>query len=505
MSPTTMTPEPANPTHARDREGDAAFAPSDQNRDRTGVFSGTPRDAWSPEAWRERPGAHQFDYDDAASLERAVAKLRTLPPLVTSWEIERLKSELSEAQRGERFLLQGGDCAETLAECRPETITNKLKILLQMSLVLVHGGQKPVVRVGRFAGQYAKPRSSPTETRDHGQGPITLPSYFGDLVNAAPFDAESRRPEPGMLVHAYQHAALTINFIRSLARGGFADLHHPEQWDLSFFHHADLPPSRKADYQRMMERLLDGLRFMEALGDKRIDELTQVEFFTSHEALNLYYESAQTRTVPRRHGHYLLTTHLPWIGERTRALDGPHVAFFRGVRNPVGVKVGPGMTGEEAVRLAEALNPENEPGKLVFITRMGAGKVEERLPPLLEAVRASGRLVLWVSDPMHGNGMTTASGIKTRSFDDIAAELERTFAAHKAAGTVMGGVHFELTGEDVTECVGGAAGVTEDGLHVNYASPCDPRLNYQQALELAFRTAGWLRDGRSGGGGFGLG
>lgn len=489
--------------HAADAAPDAT-TPAAQNAHQTGVSSDRPSPAWSPEGWRDRPGAHQFDYDDTTALERAVAKLRTLPPLVTSWEIERLKAELAEAQRGERFLLQGGDCAETLAECRPETITNKLKILLQMSLVLVHGGQKPVVRVGRFAGQYAKPRSSPTETRDLGEGPVTLPSYFGDLVNAPPFDHESRRPDPGMLVHAYQHAALTINFIRSLARGGFADLHHPEQWDLSFFHHADLPPARKADYQRMMEHLADGLRFMEALGDKRIEELTQVEFFTSHEALNLYYESAQTRTVPRRHGHYLLTTHLPWIGERTRDPDGPHVAFFRGVRNPVGVKIGPRITPQEAVQLAETLNPDNEPGKLVFITRMGAAHVAHRLPPLLEALRDSGRLVLWVSDPMHGNGMTTASGIKTRSFDDIAAELEQTFAAHQAAGTVMGGVHFELTGEDVTECVGGAAGVTEDALHVNYASPCDPRLNYQQALELAFRTAGWLRAGRPNGA-FGLG
>jgi len=454
---------------------------------------------WTPEGWRSRPGAHQYRYADGSALARAVAKLRSLPPLVTSWEIERLKSELGEAQRGERFVLQGGDCAETLADCRPETITNKLKILLQMSLVLVHGGQKPVVRIGRLAGQYAKPRSSPTETRDLGEGPVTLPSYFGDLVNAAPFDPSAREPDPHMLVRGYQHAAMTINFIRSLARGGFADLHHPEQWDLSFFHHADLPVHRKGEYHQMMEHLADGLRFMEALGEKRIDELTQVEFFTSHEALSLDYESAQTRTVPRRQGHYLLTTHLPWIGERTRGLDGAHVEFLRGVRNPVGVKLGAGVRGEEAVRLAEVLNPEDEPGKLVFITRMGAGRVREALPGLLEAVQRSGRRVLWLCDPMHGNGMTTASGIKTRSFDDIATELEGTFAAHKTVGTVMGGVHFELTGEDVTECIGGAAGVTEDALHVNYASPCDPRLNYQQALELAFRVAGWLRAERPNG------
>jgi len=444
---------------------------------------------WSPDSWKERLEAQQVRYTDRAALETALDKLRSLPPLVTSWEIERLKGELAQAQRGERFILQGGDCAETLADCRPEVITNKLKILLQMSLVLIHELKRPVTRVGRFAGQYAKPRSSPTETRELDGSPTELPSYFGDLVNEAAFSPEARNPNPHLMVRGYQHAAMTLNFIRSLLEGGFADLHHPEYWNLAFLEHADLAPDRKAIYERMTGTLADGISFMENLGEAKVEELTRVEFFTSHEALNLHYESAQTRTVPRRSGYYDLTTHLPWLGERTRQLDGAHVEFARGIRNPVGVKLGPTTTGEDLVNLIDTLNPEGEPGKLVLIARMGAGKVGEGLPRLLEAAKADGRPVLWMCDPMHGNGITTSHGIKTRNFDDILTELERTIDAHQSAGTVLGGVHFELTGDDVTECVGGAAGVTEDDLHVNYASPCDPRLNYAQSLELAFLLA----------------
>jgi 3-deoxy-7-phosphoheptulonate synthase len=421
-------------------------------------------------------------YPDAAAVESAVTKLRTLPPLVTSWEIERLKGMLAEAEEGKRFVLQGGDCAETLADCRPASITNKLKILLQMSLVLVHGLKKPVVRIGRFAGQYAKPRSSPTETRDG----VTLPSYFGDLVNSAEFTAEARRPDPRMMLRGYQHAAMTLNFIRSLVEGGFADLHHPEYWDLSFFGHASLSPALRAEYERMTRNLADGLRFMEALGEQRVEELSRVEFFTSHEGLNLLYESAQTRRVPRREGFYNLTAHLPWIGDRTRDPGGAHVEFFRGIQNPVAVKLGEGATGEQAAALARAINPANEPGKLVFVTRLGAANVAAKLPALVKGVTRSGTRVLWVCDPMHGNTTTTASGLKTRSFDAILAELEGTIDVHEREGSRLGGVHFELTGDDVTECVGGAAGVTEANLSTNYASACDPRLNYQQSLELAF-------------------
>ena len=444
---------------------------------------------WSPESWKERPHAQEVAYPDAAALESAVAKLRALPPLVTSWEIERLRDQLAEAQAGKRFVLQGGDCAETLADCRPESITSKLKILLQMSLVLVHGLKKPVVRIGRFAGQYAKPRSSATETRVVGGREVALPSYFGDLVNAAEFTPDARRPDPRMMVRGYQHAALTLNFIRSLVEGGFADLHHPEYWDLSFFHNVTLSPEIKAEYQRMTRNLADGLKFMEALGEQRVEELSRVEFFTSHEGLNLLYESAQTRRVPRRAGYYDLTAHLPWIGDRTRDPSGAHVEFFRGIRNPVAVKLGARATPEEAAVLAERLNPANEPGKLAFITRLGAGAVQRVLPGLVERVQREGRGVLWLCDPMHGNTISTTSGIKTRSFDAIRSELEQTIDVHRAGGSHLGGVHFELTGDDVTECVGGAAGVTEASLTTNYASACDPRLNYQQALELAFVLA----------------
>jgi 3-deoxy-7-phosphoheptulonate synthase len=449
--------------------------------------SPTPETTWSPESWRERPQAQAVQYPDAQALDGVLARLRALPPLVTSWEIERLRSQIVDAQVGKRFLLQGGDCAETFTDCRPDVLSAKLKILLQMSLVLIHGGSKPVIRVGRFAGQYAKPRSNAVEVRD-GQ---TLPSYFGDLVNRQEFTAAGRAPDPELLLAGYMHAALTINFVRSLAAGGFADLHHPEFWDLSSLGRADLAPQRREEYARMVRQLGEALRFMEALGESTIDDLTRVEFFASHEGLSLAYEAAQTRRVPRRDGFYDLTTHLPWIGERTRALDGAHVEFFRGVRNPVGVKIGPKTTPDDLVRLVDRLNPDNEPGKLLLVARMGAARVAEALPPLLDAIRREGRVVLWVCDPMHGNGRVLPSGVKTRDFEDILREVETFFDAHAAAGTIAGGVHFELTGDDVTECVG--AGLTEADLDRNYVSACDPRLNYRQALEMAFRISARMR------------
>ena len=445
---------------------------------------------WSVDSWKARLCAQQIRYDDAAGVEAAVAKLRRLPPLVTSWEIERLKKLVAEAQQGKRFLLQGGDCAETLADCQPDIITNKLKILLQMSLVLVHAGKMPVVRVGRLAGQYAKPRSKLTEERDG----VVLPSYFGDLVNRPDFTPEARHADPRAMVDAYGHAALTLNFMRSLSAAGFADLHHPEYWDLAFLSRADLPTELREEYTQASQRLAEALRFMEALGETTIDDVTSVEFYTSHEGLNLHYESAQTRTVPRRKGYYLLTTHLPWIGERTRAVDGAHVELFRGIENVVGIKIGPKVDSSEALNLIEHLNPRNDAGKIVVITRMGAAHVARVLPPLVEAVRRAERHVLWVCDPMHGNTIATASGIKTRSFDDILFEIEQTFAVHHDCGTFLGGVHFELTGDNVTECIGG--GLTEEDLDQNYASVCDPRLNYRQALEMAFRVGQWMKRNR---------
>jgi 3-deoxy-7-phosphoheptulonate synthase len=440
---------------------------------------------WTPDSWKSKVDPQAVPYDDPAALESACARLRELPPLVTSWEIARLKRLLAEAQRGERFLVQGGDCAETLADCRSPVIANKLKILMQMSLVMVHEGKRPVVRVGRFAGQYAKPRSKLVESREG----VVHPSYFGDMVNRSDFSPAGRRPDPDNMLVAYSHAAMTLNFVRSLSAGGFADVHHPEYWELSFFRRANVSDSLREEYERTTSQLAEALRFMEALHESSVEELTRVDFYTSHEGLNLHYESAQTRRVPRREGWFDLTTHFPWIGERTRGLDGAHVDFFRGVENPVGVKLGPSVAPDQAIELIDALNPRNEPGKLALVTRMGANKVADVLPNLVEAVTRAGRKVLWVCDPMHGNTQATPSGLKTRDFDDILREVERTFDLHDRCGTHLGGVHFEMTGEDVTECIGGAAGVTVDDLDKNYATACDPRLNYRQTLEMGFRIA----------------
>ena len=447
--------------------------------------------AWSPDSWRHKPEAQAVSYPDPDRVESALLRLQALPPLVTSGEVERLTQLISEAQEGKRFLLQGGDCAESLADCTPDQVTSKLKILLQMSLVLVHGMKRPVIRVGRMAGQYAKPRSTPTETIDG----LELPSYFGDLINGSAFTPSARIPDPDRMVQAYERAAVTLNFVRSLIDGGFADLHHPENWDLRFFEHAQLRPSLRAEYRHMVNQLTEALRFAEALGEKGIDELSRVEFYTSHEGLSLLYEQAQTRRVPRKQGWWDLTCHMPWIGERTRGLGGAHLEFFRGIENPVGVKVGPTAVPSEVVELCKVLNPSNRAGRLVLIHRMGAEHCADKLPAILAAVLDSGQRVLWTCDPMHGNTRlsqppsSSGAPVKTRRFDDILSELEIALDVHERVGTWLGGVHFELTGEDVTECVGGGAGVTDQDLRKNYGSLCDPRLNYQQALELAFLLA----------------
>lgn len=438
---------------------------------------------WNPTSWKSKPSAQDVPYEDPVALERVVSRLSELPPLVNSWEVERMRGLIAEAQLGKRFLLQGGDCAEAVIDCRSNSIVDILKLILKMSLVLTLAGRKPVMRVGRFAGQYAKPRSRLSESR----GGIELPSYFGDLVNRPEFTPEARRPDPNLLLSGYQHAAMTLNFVRSLSAGGFADLHHPEYWDLSFSERSDLPIEERESFHAITRQLAGALQFMEALGECTVSELSQAEFFTSHEGLNLHYESAQTRQVPRHNEYYDLTTHLPWIGERTRALSGAHVEFFRGISNPIGIKLGPTTTAVEVLHLLETLNPNEVPGRIVLITRMGAERVADALRPLLEAVQRAGRRVLWVCDPMHGNTVTTASGVKTRSFDTILREIEATYDAHAACGTYLGGVHLELTGDDVTECIG--CGVREEDLSRAYETRCDPRLNHTQALELAYRIA----------------
>ena len=441
----------------------------------------SPGGEWSPTSWQRRPAAQQPVYPDPAALQRALTQLGRLPPLVTSWEIENLKQQLAQATRGERFLLQGGDCAESFEDCESAAIASKLKILLQMSLVLVQGGKKRVTRIGRFAGQYAKPRSVETETHKG----VTLPSYRGDMINRAGFTVEDRTPNPDLLLRAYERSGLTINFIRSLIEGGFADLHHPEYWELGFV--ANSPHA--AEYMRMVQLIGDSLRFIETLTGTVLADINRVDFFTSHEGLHLYYEQAQTRQVPHRTGWYNLSTHFPWIGDRTRALDGAHVEYFRGIANPIGVKVGPSVTPDQAVALAEALNSQNEPGRLTFIHRFGADRVAKSLPPLVEAIQRRGLQVLWCCDPMHGNTETTKGGIKTRRFEKILLELETSCRVLKDCGTHLGGVHFELTGDNVTECIGGASGVTEADLSRDYRSTLDPRLNYEQAMEMALVLA----------------
>lgn len=436
---------------------------------------------WTPASWQAKPARQQPTYPDTDRMESILAQIRALPPLVTSWEVEQLKAQLAEAQEGKRFLLQGGDCAESFDDCASDRIASKLKVLLQMSLVLVHGTKKRVIRVGRFAGQYAKPRSTETESVN-GE---SLPSYRGDNINRAPFTERDRQPDPELMLRGYERAALTLNFIRALIDGGFADLHHPEYWDLAWVEHSPFA----SEYQRIVQQIGDSLRFMETLAGQRVGEINRVDFFTSHEALLLAYEQAQTRQVPHRKGWYNLSTHYPWLGNRTRELDSAHVEYLRGIRNPIAVKIGPPIEADELVRLLDVLNPTEEPGRITLIHRFGAHPIARGLPPLVERVKQEGRRVLWVCDPMHGNTEKTADGVKTRKFEHILAELEQAFEIHKAAGSTLGGVHVEVTGDEVTECTGGARGLNEADLKRRYRTQVDPRLNYEQALELALLVA----------------
>jgi len=436
---------------------------------------------WHPAGWQAKPAQQQPTYSDQTRLDHVVAQLSRLPPIVVSWEIEALRERLAAAQLGRAFLLQGGDCAETYADCESDQIAKKLKILLQMSLVLLHGLKKPIIRVGRMAGQYAKPRSADTETKDG----LTLPSYRGDLVNRPEFTAVAREPDPELLLRGYERAALTLNFVRALVDGGFADLHHPEYWDLGFVNHSPL----KATYERIAGSIADSLDFFEGISGRRVHEAMHTEFYASHEGLHLLYEQAQTRFIPRQQRWYNLSTHMPWIGMRTAQLGGAHVEYFRGISNPIAVKIGASMDSSWLQGLVVTLNPQNQPGHLTLIHRFGAKDVEKSLPRVIEAVRQTGQQVLWVCDPMHGNTETSTGGLKTRRFENILRELDLSFQIHSQCGSHLGGVHIELTGDDVTECTGGARGLTDSDLQRAYRSSVDPRLNHEQALELALLIA----------------
>ena len=438
--------------------------------------------SWHPASWLARTAGQIPAYRDQQRAAAVMAALARLPPLVTSWEVDALRAHLALAGEGKAFVLQGGDCAETFDDCRSDAIVTKLKILLQMSVVIISGLKRPVVRVGRMAGQYAKPRSADLETRSD----QTLPSYRGDIINRNAFTTEDREPDPELMLRAYERSALTLNFVRSLIDGGFADLHHPENWDLDWVHHSPLADQ----YRRTVQTVADGLDFFESLTGKSIDHARRVDFFTCHEGLHLPYEQAQTRFLERRHGWYDLTTHFPWIGVRTSQLEGAHVEFFRGIRNPIGVKVGPDTTPAALRSLLRTLNPANEPGRLTLIHRLGAARIRKALPDLINTVGEAGARVVWVCDPMHGNTETATSGLKTRRLENILEELDAAFDVHRAAGSHLGGVHLELTGEHVTECTGGARGLTDSDLGRDYRTQVDPRLNYDQAMEVAMRIAG---------------
>ncbi len=456
------------------------------------MLSSTPsfQASWTPASWRRRPAAQLPDYPDAQALAEVEERLAHSLPLVFAGEIQTLRQQLAEVAAGRAFLLQGGDCAESFADHSEPAITDTFRVLLQMAVTLTFAAACPVVKVGRLAGQFAKPRSAATETR-HG---VTLPSYRGDIVNDLDFSPAARQPDPRRQLRAYAQSAATLNLLRALAQGGFADLHRVQQWNLDFLRASP----QGARYQDLADRISETLAFMRACGlDAATDpQVRQVSFYTSHEALLLGYEQALTRLDPQTGEWYDGSAHFLWIGERTRQLDGAHVEFMRGIANPIGLKVGPTVDPDALLRLLDALNPANQPGRLTLISRMGAERIEAVLPPLIRAAQREGRAVVWCCDPMHGNTQETGAGYKTRSFARILAEMQRFFAIHRAEGGIPGGMHFELTGQDVTECLGGAQAITEQGLADRYHTQCDPRLNASQSLELAFLIAETLKDYR---------
>ncbi|MDZ7717048.1 MAG: 3-deoxy-7-phosphoheptulonate synthase class II [Balneolaceae bacterium] len=436
---------------------------------------------WSPVSWKNFPIKQMPEYPSQEELDKVYKELRTYPPLITSWEVEALKKKLADVAAGKSFLLQGGDCAESFADCKAPKIVNLLKVLLQMSFIMIHEQGIPVVRVGRIAGQYAKPRSRDYEIVDGEE----IPNYRGDLINSIKPKHEARIADPSRLLVGYEKAALTLNFLRALSDEGFADLHHPEYWELDFMKQNPY----YQDYEAMVNSIQKAVSFMETITPNEFNTLQKINVYTSHEGLNLYYDGAQTRRVPRREGWYNLSSHLIWLGNRTRDIDGAHVEYLRGIRNPIGIKIGPEYDIDETLALIEKLNPIHEAGKIVLITRFGKDKVEACLPDLIKQLKHNGMPVVWSCDPMHGNTFSTENNIKTRNFEDIIGEIRKTFAVHRDQGSYLGGVHLELTGDNVTECVGGAKGLGEGELHQNYETYCDPRLNYEQSLEMAFLIA----------------
>lgn len=439
---------------------------------------------WTPQSWREKTALHiPTDYPDPEALSAVEKELSSYPPLVFAGEARTLKASLARVGRGEAFLLQGGDCAESFKEFHPNNIRDTFRVLLQMAVIMTFGAAMPVIKVGRIAGQYAKPRSSPTETI----GEETLPSYRGDNINAMPFDEDSRAPDPQRLLRAYGQAAATLNLLRAFAYGGYADLRNVQKWNLEFV--SGNPQEDR--YREIADKISEAITFMEACGidGSTVRSIREVDFYTSHEALLLGFESAMTRIDSTTGKWYDTSAHMVWIGDRTRQPDGAHVEFCRGIENPIGMKCGPSLDPDELIRLLDLLNPENEEGRIVLISRFGAGKVEDGLPSLVQAVQREGRKVVWSCDPMHGNTVKSGAGYKTRHVDAILSEVSSFFDVCYAEGAIPGGVHFEMTGQNVTECLGGSREVSEADLHSRYHTHCDPRLNASQSLDLAFILA----------------
>ena len=446
--------------------------------------------SWNPNSWRELPILQQPQYPDQEELKTVESQLKSAPPLVFAEETRSLFKQLEDVCEGRAFLLQGGDCAESFSDFNAANIRDTFKTILQMAVVLTYGGKCPVVKIARMAGQYAKPRSADLETING----VSLPSYRGDIINNIEFTEEARVPDPQRLMTAYHHSAATLNLLRAFAQGGLADLHQVNRWNMGFVAANPL----KEKYQQLADKIQDALEFMEVCGINSTiaPSLKETDLYTSHEALLLGYEEALTRRDHLSGDWYDCSAHFVWIGERTRQLDHAHIEFFKGIKNPIGVKVGPGMNPDDLIRLIDALNPNNIPGRLTLITRMGADVLPEKLPALVRRVQQEGRKVIWSSDPMHGDTEKATSGYKTRNFDNIMREISQFFAVHKAEGSYAGGVHLEMTGQHVTECTGGAYGLSDDDLAQRYKTQCDPRLNADQVLELGFLVADLLKDAR---------